>query len=193
MIDFKFISELEGSSNDGCVPEPDGGAIESGVTVASGFDIGQHSVEEIDDHFDYELADKLAIYCGITGHDAIAKLSETSLELTDEECQQVNEYAHKKAVKNLIDDWEHAEEKPFGLLHPAMQTVIASVSFQYGDLPTRTPNFWRQATGCDVVGMLANLCNFGDRFQTRRKKEARYLFESLNEYGEYENLRHLIF
>ena len=59
----KFISKaFVGWSLDGYVPAPDGGHTESGVTVAGGFDIGQRSVDQIDDAFDTELADKLAPY-----------------------------------------------------------------------------------------------------------------------------------
>ena len=51
--------------------------------------------------------------------------------------------------------------------------MIASVSFQYGvALNRRTPNFWWQITNGDWDGALANLRNFGDRYDTRRNKEA---------------------
>lgn len=192
MIDFSFISKLEGFETSGYVPEPDGGEIESGVTVASGFDIGQRSVEEIDDNFDCELADKLAPYCGVTGHEAMVLIKHEPLELSKEECITINEYAHKQAISRLMTEWVEHGKVAFASLHPATQTVIASVAFQYGELSGRTPNFWRQATSQDYDGMLANLCNFGDRFKTRRRKEARYLFNALNEYGEYESLSPLI-
>lgn len=193
MINHKFISVLEGNSTVGYVPEPDGGAIESGVTIASGFDIGQRTVDELDDAFAVELADKLAPYAGLTGYAAIRALEDKPLEIANFEADIINEHAHKKATKLLLDDWHKTDAPPFGSIHPALQTVIASVAYQYGDLPTRTPNFWRQATTGDINGMLGNLCNFKDRFPSRRRKEAKYLFDALNAYGEYENLRRLVY
>lgn len=184
MINFKFIQSLEGFETRGYVPMPDGGAIESGVTIASGFDIGQRSIEEIDDAFGYELADKLAPYCGVTGHNATKLIKEFPLELSKSECVEINKYAHKRAVELLVNDWSKENTIPFAALNPATQTVIASVAFQYGDLPTRTPKFWRQAANQDYSAMLDNLLDFKDRFGARRRKEARYLFEALNQYGE---------
>lgn len=193
MIDHEFINTLEGVRLVGYVPEPDGGEIESGVSIANGYDIGQRSVEEIDDAFGYELADKLAHYAGLTGYAAIAKLEEIPLRITQQECFEIAKHSHERATELLLDDWHKARGKPFGSIHDALQTVIASVAYQYGDLPTRTPNFWRQATSGDVIGMLSNLCNFGDHFPTRRRKEAQYLYEALNQYGEYESLRGLVY
>jgi GH24 family phage-related lysozyme (muramidase) len=49
------------------------------------------------------------------------------------------------------------------------------VAFQYGDLASRTPNFWRQVVAHDWSAACANLANFGDRYPTRRKQEAQLL------------------
>lgn len=172
MINFKFIQKLEGFELRGYVPKPDGGPVESGVTIASGFDIGQRSVEQIDDMFGYELADKLAPYCGVVGYDAVELITKQPLEITEEEAEEINRLAHKEAVNLLLADWNRATKTPFHSLSEECQTVVASVAFQYGDLPTRTPNFWRQVTTGDWWSALANLRNFGDRFKTRRNIEA---------------------
>jgi type VI secretion system secreted protein VgrG len=42
MIDFSFIGQLEGNKTEGYVPDPENS--NSGVTIASGFDIGQHQL-----------------------------------------------------------------------------------------------------------------------------------------------------
>ena len=59
----------------------------------------------------------------------------------------------------------------FGQLTDAQKTVITSVLFQYGS-PRRTPNFWRKVTNQDWAGAEAELRNFGDKYPTRRNKEA---------------------
>jgi GH24 family phage-related lysozyme (muramidase) len=62
--------------------------------------------------------------------------------------------------------------KSFSQLPPEAQTVIASVSFQYGDLATRTPTFWGHVTNERWQKAVDELRNFGDRYPTRRGKEA---------------------
>jgi hypothetical protein len=171
MIIESFIAELEGRSLTGYVPHLDGGPVESGVTVASGFDIGQRSVDELDDAFSCGLADKLSRYVGATGGEAVQILARYPLRITERECGIINEFAHTQAVQRLLDDWPRSAI-PFECLADECQTVIMSVAFQYGDLPTRTPNFWRQVTTGDWVGALRNLRDFGDAYPTRRNKEA---------------------
>ena len=179
-IDFNFISVLEGSSKVGYVPKPDGGKIESGVTIASGFDIGQYSIKQIMDAFYPSLANKLVCYAGITGYTAMDALQKKPLYITDDECKCINEFSHNNAVSYLLDDWKKATDIEFCDLPEQMQTVIASVAFQYGDLPTRCPNFWKQAVREDWNGMYKNLMNFGDDFETRHHKEASKLLEGMN-------------
>ena len=73
----------------------------------------------------------------------------------------------------MVEAWNASDASvSFEALAAECQTVIASVAFQYGNLSTATPNFWRQVTAQDWSGALANLRNFGDRYKTRRAKEA---------------------
>ena len=171
MIIWSVITQLEGVELVGYVPQLDGGAIESGVSVASGFDIGQRSVDELDDAFSCGLADKLSRYAGVTGVGAVKLLARYPLRITQQECERINEFAHKQALERLLDDWSRSAI-PFECLADECQTVVASVAFQYGDLPTRTPNFWRQVTTGDWSGALRNLRDFKDAYPTRRNKEA---------------------
>ena len=59
-------------------------------------------------------------------------------------------------------------------------TVVASVAFQYGDLESQTPNFWRQTTNNQWMEAYNNLLNFGDIYTSRREREAEYLKAALN-------------
>lgn len=176
MIDFEFIAKLEGFELDGYVPAPDGGTIESGVTIASGFDLGQRSEASLPEW----MQELFGIYCGVTGHAAERMLNELPLHISLAQAVKVNEYAHKQALSKLLTSWP-VNAIPFACLADECQTVIASVAFQYGFLPRRTPNFWRQVTNGEWFGALSNLRNFGDAFNTRRNKEADYLEARLNE------------
>jgi GH24 family phage-related lysozyme (muramidase) len=179
MIDFGFISDLEGRSLVGYVPDVNNS--KSGVTIACGFDLGQRSINELDDAFGCGLADNLSIYAGLTGSDAVEALEITPLLITEKECEIINKYAHKQAVSRLLAEWNKESFTPFSMLPNEAQTVVASVAFQYGSLEKRTPNFWRQVTAGDWAGAIKNLRDFGDRYPTRRNKEADLLESRLNE------------
>ena len=64
----------------------------------------------------------------------------------------------------------------FSNLPSEIQTVIASVTFQYGiNLNLRAPKFWKAVTAQDWNKTLSILRNFGDKYGTRRNKEANLL------------------
>lgn len=170
-IDFEFISILEGSSNEGYVPDPD--KSQSGVTIASGFDIGQRSEAEIKKAFQPNLCSKLLPYVGQVRQQAVATLKAKPLNLTDDEVCTINSYSHQEAENRLVSQWNESDcYTPFESLPPACQTVVASVAFQYGSLKLKTPNFWKQVTSGDWQAALGNLKNFGDKYPSRRHKEA---------------------
>ena len=175
MIDSNFIMDLEGYSLSGYVPDFG----QSGVTIASGFDIGQRGIEELERAFDEDLVSKLDPYVGLKRTDAELELDRTPLAVTNDEALQINEYAHKQAYDRLQDDWRG--KVPFDSLSDECQTVVASVAFQYGSLAARCPNFWRQVTNGDWFEAYKNLCDFGDAYQTRRDKEAALLGSWINE------------
>ena len=170
-IDFDFIHQLEGFSYKGYVPAPE--TSKSGVTVAAGFDIGQCSAQEITSNFTQELADKLLPYVGKIKQEACAALEHIPLTITDDDAKQITDFTTGTAVARLNNEWNNsASSLEFDQLATQCATVIASVAFQYGSLPKRTPNFWYQVTEGHWHDALANLRNFGDKYPTRRNKEA---------------------
>ena len=171
MIDFSFIAKLEGNECKGYVPDPENS--QSGVTIASGFDIGQRSFDEISNAFEVSLAEKLLPYIGKKKQEALDFLEQNPLEVTEQEAELINEYSHSNATERLKQLWQNSDAQTgFDDLPDECQTVVASVAFQYGNLATRTPNFWKQVTAEDWDGAEANLRNFGDKYATRRHQEA---------------------
>lgn len=169
-VDFEFIEKLEGCSLVGYVPDYEHS--DSGVTIASGFDIGQRSRRFIKKNFSSELAVKLVPYCGVYGLSAKLMTNFLPLSITQNEAQEINLFVQSVALKKLKKNWNKAASVKFDSLSQEQQTVVASVAFQYGTLRTETPNFWRQVTTGDWFGALNNLRDFGDRYNTRRNKEA---------------------
>lgn len=175
-VDFGFISSLEGGpALNGYVPDPEHSS--SGVTIATGFDLGCRSdsdlVALLPEHG--ELVDKLAIYCGHKRNKALAVLVNSPLRITENEALAIDTAVKQQLLNQLQQRYDAAAETGFALLPEAMQTVIASVAFQYGDLAKRCPNFWRAAVSADAIAMIRELKNFGDRYTTRRQREADYL------------------
>ncbi|WP_296298641.1 pesticin C-terminus-like muramidase [Rheinheimera sp.] len=175
-VDFGFISSLEGGpALCGYVPDPE--QSNSGVTVATGFDLGCRSdsdlVALLPEHG--ELVDKLARYCGHKRSTAVTVLENCPLHITEAEAKLIDSAVKQQLLNQLQQRYDSAAETGFALLPAAMQTVIASVAFQYGDLAKRCPRFWRAAVAGDAIAMIRELKNFGDRYITRRQREANYL------------------
>lgn len=175
-VNFDFIAELEGKAVlTGYVPDPD--KSNSGVTIATGFDLGQRSDSDLaamlPEH--NALVDKLAPYCLLKRQQAVAALARMPLYITQEEAKAIDSAVKQQLIGMLQQRYNLAAPRLFTELVEAMQTVIASVAFQYGDLARRCPKFWRTAVNADSLGMVNELRNFGDRYQTRRNREANYL------------------
>lgn len=177
-IDYKFISDLEGGSKTtGYVPAVD--VSKSGVTIATGFDLGQRSEADLKAlGFSDDLIAKLKPFLGKTGKDAQQVLEKSSLAVTSEQASEIDKAVktkHAEQIKLKYDTVAKNNKKFFELPSEA-QTVIASVSFQYGaNLAAATPKFWEAAIIQDWKECIKLLQNFGDAYPTRRKKEAALL------------------
>lgn len=175
-IDYPFIMGLEGYSKTGYVPATkDGKPLgKSGVTIASGFDLGGRSIRGLQG-LPEDLVIKLAPYLGVRGE--AAQNIASSLKITSEEADILNEVAKNQTVGMLSNLWKNTTGTNFQDLPSNKQTVLASVAFQYGDLPTKTPNFWKYATSGDWDSVKRELNDFKDDYPTRRRKEAKLLDE----------------
>lgn len=174
-IDFLFLSNLEGgSTTTGYVPDP--GGSKSGVTIATGFDLGARLEPDLYAlKLKPEIIEKLIPYLGLQSYDAIAQLEKHPLEVSEEEAKAIDEASHSSHADSIAKLYDEAtpEGIAFYELPSEAQTVIASVAFQYGtNLPKRTPNFWALLTRQDWPAAVNELNDFGDKYPTRRKKEA---------------------
>jgi hypothetical protein len=142
-INWDFIKEKEGGSqNNGYVPE---GGDNSGVTIGSGFDLGQQTEETIKNFGfkDQNILNIIRPYLGIQG--AKAKDVAPNLTLSDEQKFDVDSSVKNYYENNIINQYNSKKRKfSFDELDPAVQTAIASVGYQYGDL-RRTPRFFDAA------------------------------------------------
>lgn len=172
-VDFDFIHKLEGEQVTRAYV-PDAFDSNSGVTIASGFDLGQRDRKDLKAlGLSDRLCERCRPYLGLQQGAALAVLAARPLEITRSEAVEIDMAVQRQHLDQLATRFDAASTTPFAYLAPSRQTVIASVSFQYGTaLDQRTPNFWRQITNGDWDAALANLRNFGDRYPTRRNREA---------------------
>jgi hypothetical protein len=173
-VNFDFIKDQEGFETSGYVPKDREGNIlgQSGVTIASGFDLGQRNINDLKG-LPEELIAKLSDYVGLKGE--AADNAAKKLNITKEEGEIINQFAKQKTLNKLASDWEAKTGQDFNLLPENKATAIASVAFQYGDLEKKTPNFWNQVTSNDWEGAKKNLASFGDKYGERRNRELDYL------------------
>jgi hypothetical protein len=174
-IDWEFIETLEGRSLTGDVPDPEGS--ESGVTIASGVDLGQLTAAQIDGlAISDDLKTRLKPYAGLRKQQAVDFLAQHPLTITADEADALEAAVRQPIVATLSSNYNRAAGIGFDALPDAAQTVIASVAFQYGpNLQRRTPRFWSDAVRQDWTAVIEELRNFGDNFPTRRNKEAKFL------------------
>ena len=183
MIDFTFISKLEGGRHTrGYVPNPE--TSRSGVTIGTGVDLGQMGDQDLDQlDLPDDLKEKLRPYLGKIKYEAVDFLNQNPLVVAAEEAEMLDTEVKTRFIRGLVRQFDEVADVSFEELPDGVQTVIASVAFQYGNLYKRTPNFWRQITTGDWQGAYGNLQDFGDAYGTRRKKEAELLKRSLEESG----------
>ncbi|NOK00565.1 MULTISPECIES: pesticin C-terminus-like muramidase [Myxococcus] len=188
-VDWDFIAEQEGRAvQDGYVPDATGS--KSGVTVGTGVDLGARDMNDLDRlGLSDALKTKLEPYLGKQGQDAADFLAENPLNLTAEEVKELDRAVKGEALDNVVNEYNTEVERlnaadggsrpKFAELPREMQTVIASVGFQYGSLKTATPNFFAQVTEQRWDDAKANLEDFGDRYPSRRGREAELLGEGI--------------
>ena len=176
MIDWTFIGQLEGFRTRGYVP--DQGSSQSGVTIGMGVDLGHWTADQLRRRrVPDAVIRKVSPYLGLRGDDAIEVAGELMLhELDAEILSSCIQGDIVDALKSRYGRAQKAGTLKWDYLPSAPATVVTSVAFQYGPaLSVRTPKFWRAVVHNDWTAMLAELRNFGDRYKTRRNREADHL------------------
>lgn len=176
-VDWGKIAKFEGNATKGYVPRDNHGEpfAKSGVTIASGFDLGARNVGDLVAlKLPQHLIDKLTPYLGAKGDAAYELIERAPLTITRAEGREINSASHAATLASLVVQYDSAVgiAGAFYDLPGEAQTVIASVSFQYGNLAIKAPNFWNQVVELNWSAAEANLRHFGDDFATRRNSEA---------------------
>ena len=173
-INYDFIESLEGFTTTGVVPDPL--KSKSGVTIGSGVDLGARNVNDLKKlNLPKKLIDKLTPYLGRKRGHALDFVNRRPLDISKEDARLITNSVREKELDSLAKQWKKDTGKDFSELPENKATAVASVAFQYGNLASETPNYWKQVTSDDWEGAYANLRNFEDRYSGRREKEAAFL------------------
>ncbi len=161
----------------------------SGVTIASGVDLGQRSLSEVEGWgLDPALLARLKPYIGLRSGGA-ALLAENKrkgrpLTVTPEEARQLDEASHSRELKRLAEKFD-ADSKigPFESLPKRTQTVLLSVFLQHGtsNPGKKAPRFWGPVTTGDWPAAHSELLSFGDISPDRRRRDAALLKQDIDE------------
>lgn len=166
-----------GSKTTGYVPAA--GVSQSGVTIGTGFDLGQRNESDLKAlGLSIGLIATLKPYLGKKAKDAQDALGKTPLTVTAAQAADMDKAVKKSHVDLIKHKYNAAAQnkKKFTDLPVEAQTVIAAVSFQYGtNLDVRAPKLWKAATAQNWKECIQVLNNYGDAYPTRRKKEAALL------------------
>jgi len=179
-IDLDFLGEIEGYETEGYVP---GKSKKSGVTIGIGIDLGQQSERGLlDAGLTPDTVSKLKPYLGLKGDRARAKLKKQPLVLDDKTTKYITYNVINDNIDKLREKFNKGSDTKFEDLTQAQQTVLLSVTHQYG--LNGAPKFFRKAQSGDWDAVKEELLNFVskeaiergvDAYPTRRKKEADFL------------------
>lgn len=141
-VDWGFVAENEGALIErGYIPRNRAGTVigNSGVTISTGFDIGQHTAAEIE-AFDFPpaLEARLLPYAALgpgrprARENAQAALNATPLVITRLEAEVIAAVVKAAKAVRLERAYNRAARVPLRNLLREFQTVIFDVAFQYG-------------------------------------------------------------
>ena len=173
-IDRKFIEKMEGSVMKGYVPLPQ--STQSGVTIASGFDLGQMHLKEFNQlPINDALKAKLRPYVGLKRFQAVAFLKKHPLAINVKEMQQLDEIAANKILLPLVKNYNKASKVGFNALPAEAQTALFSFAYQYGPgfmKKASTRKLWHNYVEQNWSGVTATLRGF-KMYAPRRHQEAK--------------------
>lgn len=156
----------------------------SGVTIATGCDLGQTDVDTLRAYGVYETAlmKKLLPYIGLKKSAALQKLHRSPLEITMAQAEALDHAVHGGYLrKYVIPAYDKASAVRFANLPDQAQAVVMSACFQKGCGGVRRdwPKTWRALTNQDWKMAAWELQHGFTQYKGRRTIEGKLLEELL--------------
>lgn len=178
-IDRTLIERLEGFEANGYVPSQNGEVIgNSGVTIANGLDLGQHTKEDLERiGIPKKLIELFSPYLGLKRDEAVRKLEKQPLSLSEEQAEIVRETVFDDLSRSAKNWYNSHSDTDWNSLSSQQQTVVSSILHQYGTSTTRGAPQTKQSMLEGDWGRVVELFqNWPDQtFQRRRTQELQHL------------------
>lgn len=174
---------VKNPENKSCYEKDEGSVIgKSGVTIGSGFDLGQHNIYDLQRMGVPEnLIKKLKPFLGQKKDKALLLLKEQQKlknPLTTDEIKQLDTYVKSYKAKQLCSKYESQTGKDFASVPGAAQTAVFSLYYQYGlgktDSSGKLGNIWSSFKDGDYT-KVAEYMEELDSYKGRRNEEAKLI------------------
>lgn len=178
-----IVSKFEGGQRLSAYPPPAKG---SGVTVATGIDLGQRSLSELKDlGLDDQLVKKLTPYLGKKDEAAKSLLKSSPLKLSQDEADQLDSVIGDKIASAISSKYAKDTGQDLSELPEEARTVVESLAYNFGsDLDKKLPTLWGHVVNNDwqnVHDFLIKTKWKQPELTNRRKMEAALLKPLLNQ------------
>lgn len=152
----------------------------SGVTIATGCDLGQTDIATLKSYglADAALLNILAPYIGLKKDAAIKKLHEAPLVISTANAEALDHAVHQGYLaRYVIPVWDKEAIKPFAAIPANAQDVVMSVCFQKGVGGVRRdwPKLWNFLRCCQWCLASQELLTGFKEYTGRRKLEGKHL------------------
>jgi len=188
-----FFESVENAAGDLEAAVPDPTNSNSGITVSTGLDLGQHDADSLSRMgIHQDIISKLTPYFGYNQESVIKAqdfLRDNPLALTQEEYNHIADQLSSFEDIEIEKRWDSGNlgfnsgytpevgHTKWRDLTQAQRTVVQSVLRQYGINTVKTPKFLTFSHSGDWDSVITELENFQDEYDTRRGKEANLLKE----------------
>jgi Bacterial toxin homologue of phage lysozyme, C-term len=182
-VNIGYIKRHEGGTRlKGYVPLKKGDDGKSGVTLADGFDIGQHSLEDLHRlNLSTDLIRRLSPYLQLHGNKAKAKLAKNPLTITADEAASINNAAYPASLKSVATVYDKLRgANQFSKLPSQAQTAISDVYFNFGHLPKRVREPIARGDWQGVADNLRNYTRTPGALRDRTRANARLLQDAID-------------
>lgn len=178
-----IVSQFEGGQRLKAYEPPAKG---SGVTVATGIDLGQRSAKELEDlGLSEALINKVRPYLGVKDAEAKGLLKSKPLSLTQDEADELDSAIGQKISSEVSSKYLKATGQDLSELPEEARTVIESLAYNFGpNLDSKLPTLWKHVTNNNwdkVQDFLVNTKWKQPELTKRRKREAALLNPLINQ------------
>ena len=180
-VNMEFLRKSEGFETEGYVPRSGEQVLDSsGVTIGTGLDLGTKNMDYFKDFENKETLKKMEAYFGMKGQAAYDFEQTNPLSLTREEAIELDNFVKGRELGSIENSFLALTGKELSSMPPRLQTVIADLQFQYGSNYNRTPKFRDiikdiaedPQDAQSYMPLMNELRDFGDKYDTRREREA---------------------